>query len=133
MLYSIVINPLLLSRIKPLMIKLTILTLAITAVWFVIDYFQTMTVLAFSNGPGLLALGATVPVVLGACSAIAPPLSRIIWLSTAQEDLFDEVRRCSSSKELPGRLFPYLLLCASRISCNYAVSRTRRPRGARGE
>ena len=67
-----------------------------------------MTALAFSNG--LLDFGAAVPVVLGAGSAIAPPLSGIIWLSTAQEDLFDEVHQwCSSTKERsPGRLSPHL-------------------------
>ena len=40
------ISPLLLSRIKPLIINLTILTVAITAALFV-DYIATMTVLAF--------------------------------------------------------------------------------------
>lgn len=81
----------LLSPIKPLIIKSTILTTAITIVLFVVGYLPTVAVLAFLNGP--LAFAAAVPVILGAGSAIGLSLSRIIWLSTAQEDLFDEVRR----------------------------------------
>ena len=88
-------HPSLLSPIKPLIIKSTILTLAITAVLFVVAYLPTVAVLAFSNGP--LAFGTAVPIILGAGSAIGLSLSRVIWLSTAQEELFDEVRRCSST------------------------------------
>ena len=90
-------RPSLLSPIKPLIIKSTILTLAITAVLFVVGYLPTVAVLAFSSGP--LAFGAAIPVILGAGSAIGLSLSRIIWLSTAQEELFDQVSRCSSTIE----------------------------------
>ena len=90
-------RPSLLSPIRPLIIKSTILTLAITTVLFVVGYLPTVAVLAFSSGP--LAFGAAIPVILGAGSAIGLSLSRIIWLSTAQEELFDQVRRCSSTME----------------------------------
>lgn len=92
----------LLSPIKPLIIKSTILTLAITIGLFVVGYLPTVAVLAFSSGP--LAFGAAVPLILGAGSAIGLSLSRIIWLSTAQEDLFDEV---GFNRERPPS--PYLL------------------------
>lgn len=84
-------RPSLLSPIKPLIIKSTVLTFAVTALLFVVGYFPTVVVLAFLNGP--LAFVAAVPVILGAGSAIGLSISRIIWLSTAQVDLFDEVRK----------------------------------------
>jgi hypothetical protein len=92
----------LLNPIKPLIIKSTILTFAITVALFVVGYIPTVTVLAFSNGP--LAFVTAVPVILGAGSAIGLSLSRIIWLSTAQVDLFDEVRS------------PYLPWCSPNLA-----------------
>src|SRR5258706_6238153 len=100
-------RPSLLTPIKPLIIKSTILTLAITAALFVVGYLPTVAVLAFSSGP--LAFGTAIPVILGAGSAIGLSLSRVIWLSAAQEDLFDQVRSCSSRSQ--GRLSPCLLCC----------------------
>jgi len=94
----------LLGPIKPLIIKSTVLTFAVTVALFVVGYLPTVAVLAFSSGP--LAFVTAVPVILGAGSAIGLSLSNIIWLSTAQQDLFDEVRRCSSTQERPPS--PYL-------------------------
>jgi len=89
----------LLSPIKPLIIKSTVLTFAVTVALFVVGYLPTVAVLAFSSGP--LAFVTAVPVILGAGSAIGLSLSNIIWLSTAQQDLFDEVRiRCSRDRHL---------------------------------
>jgi hypothetical protein len=64
----------------------------------------TVAVLAFSNGP--LAFVAAVPVILGAGSAIGISISRIIWLSNAQVDLFDEVRRILERPYPPHLLWP---------------------------
>ena len=87
--YYSVRNPSLFVTIKSQIYKSIILSLVVTVLFFVLFYIPQVVILAFTTGP--LAFIGAIPVVIGEAAVISRFLAKGLWLSDAQEKLFDEV------------------------------------------
>lgn len=92
--YYSVRNPSLFVTIKSQIYKSMTLSLVVTLLFFALFYIPQVAILAFTTGP--LAFIGAIPLVLGEAAVTSRFLAKGLWLSDAQEKLFDTVRNLLS-------------------------------------